>query len=661
MNKRFSVIICSASLVVIILLICIPFLSENKNEYQPDTVSIDRYQLDTASIDQFTSMYYGGENEIVYESAETIVDYLNMAGNVKAVTIPVAWNIVEPEKGNISFDMYKPIIDTIVSNGFKLIIIIDAEGRAILKDGIEIDRSIPDWVWEEYPDSVALDFEGNPTGTFDYCSDETLDITTQFYNRTIAWFDENYGEHIEGFSPGIMGEGEIKFSQTGFRWQTYSERAQESFRVFLQNKYGDISALNDKMDTDYNSYQEISMPVINYNNTVVSPNIGESMLYTELMIFREDAIVNYVSTFTDVIHSNNYPTIGYFGQFMFPLDAIYATGVVSKCSDIFDIAVIDYNFFDGYKPDYNTVIPAYLTNLVSNLGYKKVYTGLYFERISLNDSAQFVSEVNNNIIADAHSDGLEIGSLTNNTKDTVTFTSPTYKKSEKSKIALYTSEWNYYKTHGENEIYQNYLSDSAVELFSMLEFELDIPVEVITDKNVLEGDLKDFSLVLLPTQMFVASEVKKQITEYGLQGGNLIQDFRFGEFDEYGKPTGDWGNEVFRIGALQAGSDEIVIDPDEYNIRLFTIYNDLPVYYEIYGMDSVGNSITCSELYKSEGGKVNSIGLKTDHSIVWAFQPQLYYEKTRDPRYLSLVENSIYSLVDKKSLTGKTEALKSAG
>ena len=634
MSKKNKVIL--VAFVVVCVVLCVIFQqkkSENKREETNYTLNLEKEKIDS-----FKSIYYGGDNDIVFEDPNEVVSFLDAQGECNAVTIPIAWSMVEPVDDQYSYDKYKLVLEKITEAGYDLIIVIDAGGRSILKDGEIVSYSIPDWLWEKYPQAESIDFEGNKTGSFDYFSTEGIEEIRNFYSNTIEWLLDNYKSDIVGIAPGIMGEGEIKYAQTGFRWQSYSNAANKKFQAFLCKKYGSIERLNKKMETNYSSFFEIEMPIINYNNTVTSINTEENRLFTEMMICRENQIKEFVSKLVELIHEKKQIAIGYFGQFMFPLDAIYATGVVSKCSDLFDAAVIDYNFFDGYKEVYDADIPAYLTNLVSNLGYKKVYTGLYFERVSLDGKSDFIKELSDNIVIDGHSDGLEIGSLANNTEDNISFTSTTKKNKEKSKIAIYTSEWNFYKTHGENEEYQSYLSDSVVKLYHILQFELGVPVEVISDYNIESDQLNNFDIVFLPCQIFVPETSVKEFENYIKNGGKLIQDFRFGEYDNYGKSMAKKANEIFGIEELKMQEGNSILIDNKTNCY--------------YGIKSIGKGIPSSCSYRTKDNSkklfltldLRKVGVKTKNTVTWGFQPQIQYQKKNDDKYINLINDSIIYL-----------------
>ena len=630
---------CYKKYILIIFLICSCGLAgcslEGNIKYPETPYTVT---LKSEDITPMMSNYYGG-NELIYETPEAVVESIKKQGEYDAVTIPIAWCFVEEEQGEYDYSMYQPVFDAITENGYKMIVVLDAGGRSILKNGVVERKSIPDWVWDIYPEAASLDFYGNTKSAFDYFSEEHIGVVLDFFEHTIDWLNTYYREDIVAMTPAIMGEFEIKFEQTDYMWESYTDNAKSCFQKYLSDKHMSIAQLNQEFGTTYHDFDEIELPVIDYNNTIASINFGESFLFTEWMECREEQIVTYTKFFTDMIHSKNFKTIGYFGQFMFPSDAIYATGVVAKCRELFDIAVIDYNFYDGYKEVYNADIPAFMVNLVSNLGYEKVFAGLYFERVSLDGRETFVRTLNENLITDGHSSGFEIGSLSRNTSDEVTFVLPTSKKAEKSKVAIYTSEWNYYKTHGEAEEYLDYISNSAVELFHILEFELGIPVEIISDYNVSNGELDAYKLVFLPFQIYVPEESRIAIMEYAKNGGKLIQDFRFAEFDSYGRITEQDGRVIFGLAAQNSVGENVVINSlgdFQNDFGLMSIYKNIPVCYT-YALEQNDKNLFSTDKY-------GDVGALTDHTLTWGFQPQLQYLLSRDRRYIQFINESVLLL-----------------
>lgn len=625
MRRAFSLCL-SAAIMLLYLTSCAQTCNIDPTIYS--------HELEKMEAEPFQSFFIGGSTDIVYMPIDEIVEIVTQQTYCNAVTIPISWGVVEASKDIYNFEAYQNIISRIIENGKKIILVIDIGGRGLTLNGEVVVNSIPDWFFKEFPAAQAVNFYNEPINALDLSASDGKSEILEFCQRTVRWAKDLYGGSIVGFAPGIMSEFEIKLMNKEYKWEPYTVNALHMFQEFLREKYGTIEQLNSANNMDLKSFDEVVFPVVDYNTSVLSLGSERDCLYTDMMIFREDLIYNFLSDITEVIHEEGAITVGYFGQFMFPLDAIYATGVAQKCSDIIDIAVIDYNFFDGYKETYNVYIPAFLTNLMSNIGYDKVITGLYFERVDLdNNNTDFLEKTIEHIKIDAHSYGIEVGSLSPKYAEYFNFTSSI--NVQKSKIALYVSEWNFYKTHGEYEEYINYLSDAAVELYRDLEFELGIPVEIITDINVLRGELNEFEIVIIPTQIYVDEQVKLAILEYGNGGGKIIQDFRFGEFDSYGYSKGDWGDKLFCIDAKSATDQRIELYYDDQKFSIYSTYKHLPSYYLTESLSEVDHLLSDGQ---------SNIGIATNSTIVWGFQPQLLYRSSENKVYLKFINDSILRL-----------------
>lgn len=581
------------------------------------------------------SSFYGGDNDIYFEDIDEIIKYTEEAG-CNTLTIPIAWGFVEQKKGEYLFDRYEEILDKVIASGISVIIVLDTGGRPLIYNNEIVDWSIPEWAREEFCNDLSVNFNGEIVPAFDYCSVDHISTLNEFYNRTLDWLSEKYKKHILGVSPGIMKEFEIKYNQAGFLWEGYTDNARQMWQDYLLDKYGTIDEINKKFGTNYSIVDEVRLPIVNYNESITHPHSTQE--YADFMDYRENVIVKYVSGFTDIIKKKGFQTIGYFGQYMFPLDAIYATGVISKCTSLFDIAVIDYNFFDGYKEQYNSDIPAFLTNLTSNLGYEKVVTGVYFERVSLDGKQEFVDSICENIKTDGHSSGIEIGSVISNSKKKIYFKVPSKQNSPQNNIAVFTSELNFYNTHGEYEEYQNYLLDSVVELYHILQFELGISVDVISDKNAINDELGKYDLIILPCQIFVDDDVLKKFVDYVQGGGRIIQDFRFGEYNAAGSELK--GGELFGIKTQEAVGGDIRIKGDSQSYKLSQIYDVIPTAYR-YSMGDGSNTLT---RYSDD-----TITVVYKNTMTWGFQPQLQYKINKNSSYRQYIKMTIDYMLDEKN------------
>lgn len=63
-----------------------------------------------------------------------------------------------------------------------------------------------------------------------------------------------------------------------------------------------------------------------------------------------------------------------------PNDAIYATSVAEQLADCLDVAVIDYNFYDGYSLSADARVLPMLANQHGLGGYQQIMVGAYAEQ-----------------------------------------------------------------------------------------------------------------------------------------------------------------------------------------------------------------------------------------------------------------------------------------
>ncbi|MBQ1557568.1 MAG: hypothetical protein IIZ69_05215, partial [Pseudomonas sp.] len=160
-----------------------------------------------------------------------------------------------------------------------------------------------------------------------------------------------------GYAIGLQEEHEIKYGQTNYQWRDYKDSTQAAFAK------------------KYNAKQ----PIINYNTHIAAGVPKAEPLLHAHKEFRETRLQEATCAYANVIRSKGAEAIGYFAETFTSHDAIYATGIVEKLAPCIDIAVIDFNFYDGYSlvPDAE-VLPT-LANYMGSLGYKKVMVGAYGE------------------------------------------------------------------------------------------------------------------------------------------------------------------------------------------------------------------------------------------------------------------------------------------
>lgn len=583
------------------------------------------------------------------ETIAMIKDY-----GVTTLTVPLVWSFLEPERGKYTMEAYADNLDKLADEGFHFIFIIDGAARKLTDDGKVVARSIPDWVYSEGGAVKMMDFLGSTSGEngpLSYSSEINKRLYLDFAGKTIEAFGARYSEHILGFAPAVMPEFEIKYPQENFAWTDYSEEALESFRQYEKDCYGSIDKLNEALGTSYLHFSELVFPVPTINNSISTAEFYDLPIYVEYQRFRESKLMDYVIPVFDLIREKGYRSFAYFGQVLHPHDGIYAAGIAVKLSDHVDVAVIDYNFYDGYGVVLDSVIPAMMTNYMKNAGYDEVWTGIYLERIDVLENEEFLQETIDYTAASGCSDGIELGGLQevkDEDRTEVDLVFGLEKRKEPASIAIYTSEWNYYHSHGEKPAFINYFNDSLTQMYKIIQFELCLDVDILCDEAILDGSVKDYDLLIVPGQFFVSEAVKAGIEEYLDEGGKVLQDYRFGEWNEFAQNTGSWSDEYFGIGAREAlrrDEELTVLDPafeELGTVHLNTTYDIIPNAYAI-----AGTSDDTQYLFQSEDGRF--YGIHTDNTICLCYQPQVQYKYTaseeRRAEYVQVISIAIETLM----------------
>ena len=594
--------------------------------------------------EKMTSYFLG---DIQYMDNETIINTLK-ENDVHSITIPIAWSEVEPQSGVFTFEKYKDVMDLYTENGFNFIIILDTterilcnnEGGAVVNEDGSIKTSFPSHVSEELSDEKMVNFSNEKLYGFDYIFGKHNERIEAFYNETLDFLNHNYKNNVIAVSPGIMSEFEVKYPQSDYKWTSYSAEFNRLFVEYLSEQYSDISHLNKALNVEYHNFEEIKLPKIDYNNSIETSSVTDDPLFVDFMEFRENQLVKYLTPYIDNIRNHGFETIGYFAQFYHPQDAIYATHIINKCVDLYDRIVVDFNFHDGYKESFDSMVPAFLTNYAKNAGYKKVYTGLYVEKIDFEKNLDFLQECLDKISNDGNSDGIEIGNVMPITK-LPTISLDYYKNSltkNDVKIGMYFSKWNTYKTHGESETNINYFTSSFTNMLDIVQNKLGYSVDVISDDGILNR-IDEYDLIIIPAQIIVAKEVEDKLSDYVENNhGKVLIDYRFAEFDAYGNSNDTSSLFNQNVKGSQGLNEEVTISNGEFSsVKIVKNDNNLP---NIYFTDLADKG---SSLFSDGSG--NFIGMREENFVVLGFQPQNLFFAYEDDVYVEVLDYYIEQLL----------------
>ena len=197
-----------------------------------------------------------------------------------------AWSRIEPEPGRFDWGWLDRAIETLSDAGLGVIL-----GTPT--------ATPPKWLIDQMPDMVALDQHGHPRrfgSRRHYCFShlpyraEAVQIT-----RALA---ERYGEH-----PAVVAwqtDNEYGCHDTVL---SYSDAARDAFRVWLEDRYTTIGALNAAWGNvfwsmEYRSFAEVELP----NLTVTEANPAHWLAFRR---FSSDQVVVFNRAQVDVLREHS--------------------------------------------------------------------------------------------------------------------------------------------------------------------------------------------------------------------------------------------------------------------------------------------------------------------------------------------------------------------
>lgn len=583
------------------------------------------------------------------------------------VTLYVPWTDVEVSEGVFRYDKVDAQIDRLTRNGFGVILLLDFGGRKYFEDsGVLTERTVvPAWYIARYLQTFSRDFSGNLTPQLQLTNPTALRYTSRFVENATQYLKKRHGSAILGFAIGLQEEHEIKFGQNGYSWRDYSPESLAEFRRQFKAE----------------------MPIINYNNEIGQTTPRIERLLTSHRRFRETQVIDATCHYAGLIHAHNAKAIGYFGETFTSHDAIYATGAVEDLAKCLDIAVIDFNFYDGYELTPSPYTLPMLASYLANSGYKQIMVGAYGERWVREGKTQAIIPHIRRSIESAlgipEVVGYELGGfqvprsahlsatidleLMGQVK--VTRPSAAAKKSKPTRIGLFSSKSNFYFWHGERSHGRNIHQDALVQAYATLSQAPGIAVSVFGENLLREGAstlLRQFDAVMVPHQASLPPEVKAQLKAYWAAGGVLIQDLRLGEFSDDGKPTDDWLHAVFGIKSIHWGQQPArvayqgarhVVDMGGKSYANHAILEPSPGFElaakllpsEVRGWRARLRVLRDWLLRRPIGGESNyGLIVRGERSLVFGFWPQLV-QGPSEPFWKQVFVNEIRAAVKRKT------------
>ncbi|CTQ48199.1 beta-galactosidase [Jannaschia donghaensis] len=183
-----------------------------------------------------------------------------------------AWSLLEPAPGRYDWDWLDRAIDVLTGAGLSVVL-----GTP--------SATPPRWILDRFPDMLAHDAEGRPRK---FGSRRHYDFAHAGYRdaaaRMAGLMAERYGDRIAAWQT----DNEYGCHDTTVSW---SPVAQDAFRIWLKDKYGTITNLNDAWGNifwsmTYDDFGQIGLP----NLTVTEPNPSHALAFRR---FASDMVVDW--------------------------------------------------------------------------------------------------------------------------------------------------------------------------------------------------------------------------------------------------------------------------------------------------------------------------------------------------------------------------------
>ncbi len=212
-----------------------------------------------------------------------------------------AWSRLEPEPGRLEFDWLDRAVDILGNEGLKVVL-----GTPT--------ATPPKWLIDCYDDVLQVDADGKTRGFGSrrhYCyNSESYREETR---RIVTLLAERYGSH-EAVG-AWQTDNEYGCHDTV---RCYCSNCRDAFRLWLEEKYGTVDALNEAWwnvfwSMEYRAFDEIELP----NLTVTEPNPSHSLDFCR---FSSHSVVAYNRLQTNIIRQySNRPithnAMMFFGDF----------------------------------------------------------------------------------------------------------------------------------------------------------------------------------------------------------------------------------------------------------------------------------------------------------------------------------------------------------
>lgn len=460
------------------------------------------------------------------------------------------WHDIEYDKGHFDFTKIDYLVECAVKNGLTPIINVATQNS--------VGFYSPRWLMEEFRDSEQgfVDSMGQSTMQSEYvvpCLDNPkYQAYAQRYLKEVAKHfagDERVGAYV------LWGEPNIYSPVNNTAVICYCEHTKAKFRIWLKEKYKDISKLNEAWgnegSSDYIDFCQVHPP------TGYGRQLGGFNSWEDWREFMENNLAEHIKNADRIFKENGalQPTIT---EMLPGINNGIDSWKLSECTDIIGISLFGKptrmasvfmtvsdsvakalgkstfvieagggsikfdNPSDAAVSAFTPSADELKTTLLMRAGYGVKGLMYWCWRPRLSDTE-------GNDFGMCRPDGKplkrtkELGVLAQKMQKL----SDIYNSSSrKSDVAIYMSQQINHLMQGER-MTENYLNSLVGANLMMTD--LHINSDFICEKEILKGSLDKYKVIILPCTYIISEECGAKIKEFVKNGGHVIADYILGE------------------------------------------------------------------------------------------------------------------------------------
>lgn len=227
-------------------------------------------------------------HEMSLPDFKSTVDAAEQTG-FNAIKVHIPWYLAEPTEGDIHFDAFDQMIDYVVNQKSMSVAI-----------SLDFTRNINGFDRMFSTDSFMADANGAVSlgGVYNrsqisFCSDYAVERACVYYETAVRHFESKFGDtgKILFYLPAFSQYCETEY------WCTadfdYSDNAVRKYRIWLTEKYGDVSELNRAYGTDFQNFSGVQPPA----STQTKDKRG-----LDWYIFRHTMLKSVIDKLSDIQH-----------------------------------------------------------------------------------------------------------------------------------------------------------------------------------------------------------------------------------------------------------------------------------------------------------------------------------------------------------------------